>query len=102
KIILISEIIIFNAVGFLIYFLSLEFIIVLISAFSSSGLWIMTAMFSGTKTGAQSTGGMNDSGSRDYPKFNCPNCTTEISIPSDERPLRISCSGCNKVLKIVD
>ncbi len=102
KIILISEIIIFNAVGFLIYFLSLEFIIVLISAVSSSGLWILTAMISGTKDSGVYSGTRTDSLNSDYPSFDCPNCSTAISITSNERPLRITCSGCDKVLKIVD
>ncbi len=102
KIILISEIIIFNAVGFLIYFLSLEFIIVLISAISSSGLWILTAMMSNTKDDEAHSRINADSSNSDYPSFDCPNCSSSISITSNERPLRITCSGCNKVLKIVD
>ena len=102
KIILISEIIIFNAVGFLIYFLSLEFIIVLISAVSSSGLWILTAMMSGTKDSGVYSSTRTDTLNSDYPSFDCPNCSTAISITSNERPLRITCSGCDKVLKIVD
>ncbi|CAI8235363.1 MAG: Uncharacterised protein [Methanobacteriota archaeon] len=102
KIILISEIIIFNAVGFLIYFLSLEFIIVLISAISSSGLWILTAMMSNTKDDDAHSRISADSSNSDYPSFDCPNCSASISITSNERPLRITCSGCNKVLKIVD
>ncbi|MED5271731.1 MAG: hypothetical protein VX613_02455 [Candidatus Thermoplasmatota archaeon] len=102
KIILISEIIIFNAVGFLIYFLSLEFIIVLISAVSSSGLWILTAMMSNTKDDEPHSRISADSSNSGYPSFDCPNCSASISITSNERPLRITCSGCNKVLKIVD
>ena len=34
--------------------------------------------------------------------FNCPNCSTKVNISSNERPLRVACTGCNKVLKIVD
>jgi len=109
KLILISEIIIFTSVGFLLYFLSIEFVIVLISAISSSTVWILTAMMSHSKeedinseTGVLNNSVRNQLESDQYTSFNCPNCTTVLSITSDERPLRISCTGCNKVLKIVD
>ena len=36
-----------------------------------------------------------------YPLVDCPACTTANPITSDERPLRIPCGGCGKVLKIV-
>ncbi len=35
------------------------------------------------------------------PLVDCPACTTANAITSDERPLRIPCGGCGKVLKIV-
>jgi len=35
------------------------------------------------------------------PLVDCPSCTTANAITSDERPLRIPCGGCGKVLKIV-
>ena len=79
-----------------------EFIIVLISAVSSSGLWILTAMMSNTKDDNSHSRISTDSSNSGYPSFDCPNCSASISITSNERPLRITCSGCNKVLKIVD
>ncbi len=36
-----------------------------------------------------------------FPVIGCPSCTTANPITSDERPLRIPCGGCGKVLKIV-
>ncbi len=36
-----------------------------------------------------------------FPLVDCPSCTTANPIISDERPLRIPCGGCGKVLKIV-
>ena len=36
-----------------------------------------------------------------FPMVDCPSCTTANPITSDERPLRIPCGGCGKVLKIV-
>ena len=109
KLILITEIIIVTSVGFLLYFLSIEFVIVLISAISSSTVWTLTAMMSHSKEEYINSGAgvLNNSvniqlESDQYTSFNCPNCTTVLSITSDERPLRISCTGCNKVLKIID
>jgi ribosomal protein S27E len=37
----------------------------------------------------------------EFPLVDCPACTTANPITSDERPLRIPCGGCGKVLKIV-
>ena len=37
----------------------------------------------------------------DVPTVNCPSCETKIPVTSDERPLRIACSGCGKTIKIV-
>ena len=74
----------------------------LISAVSSSGLWILTAMMSNTKDDEPHSRISADSSNSGYPSFDCPNCSASISITSNERPLRITCSGCNKVLKIVD
>ncbi len=109
KLMLISEIIIMGSVGFILYFLSMEFIVVLIAAILSSALWILTAIISGSNDeDYNSDAGVLDNNARrslednEYSTFDCPNCSTEISITSDERPLRISCPGCNKILKIVD
>ncbi|RAH16603.1 MAG: hypothetical protein CMB56_000740 [Methanobacteriota archaeon] len=97
KIILVSEVIILFSVGFLLYFLSLEFIVVFGSSFLSSGLWILTALMTGSKNNLYSN--LDD---ENITSFNCPNCTTELKISSNERPIRIKCEGCKKVLKIVD
>lgn len=100
KIILISEIIILFSMGFLLYFLSLEFIVVFGSSLLSSGLWILTALMMGNKN--KITTNISDSSKEILKSFNCPNCSKELGISSNERPLRIKCDGCNKVLKIVD
>ena len=42
-----------------------------------------------------------DDGLNEFPLIDCPACTTANAITSDERPLRIPCGGCGKVLKIV-
>ena len=107
KIMLISEIIILISLGFILYFLSIEFIVVLVAAASSSTLWVITAIFAGSSNSnylpdndlLTDTEGLS---SEEYTSFNCPNCDSKINITSNERPLRISCTGCGKILKIVD
>ena len=37
-----------------------------------------------------------------YPTIDCPACGTTNSIMTDERPFRMACSGCKRVLKIVE
>ena len=107
KIMLISEIIILISLGFILYYLSIEFIVVLIAAASSSTLWVITAIFAGSGDSdylsdnnlLTDTEGLS---SDKFTSFNCPNCASKINITSNERPLRISCTGCGKILKIVD
>ena len=36
-----------------------------------------------------------------FPVINCPSCGTPNAITSNERPIKIPCGGCGKVLKIV-
>ena len=107
KIMLISEIIILISLGFILYYLSIEFIVVLVAAASSSTLWVITAIFAGSGDSdylsdnklLTDTEGLS---SDKFTSFNCPNCASKINITSNERPLRISCTGCGKILKIVD
>ena len=37
-----------------------------------------------------------------YPIIECPACSTPNPIMTDERPFRLPCNGCGRVLKIVD
>ena len=37
-----------------------------------------------------------------YPSIDCPACDTPNMIMSQERPYRMPCSGCSRVLKIVE
>ncbi len=107
KLMLISEIIILISLGFILYFLSIEFIVVLIAAAASSSLWIITAIFSGSRDDdyLSDSNVLTNADPLDFDNitsFNCPNCSTKVNISSNERPLRVACTGCNKVLKIVD
>ena len=107
KLMLISEIIILISLGFILYFLAIEFIVVLIAAAGSSSLWVITAIFSGSSnddylSDANVLTNTESSNSEHITSFDCPNCSTKINISSNERPLRVACTGCDKVLKIVD
>ena len=60
-------------------------------------IWIITAVASPTKKGLK-----NASKNISYPTIECPACDVLNSITSNERPLRIPCNGCSRILKIVE
>ena len=37
---------------------------------------------------------------RQWPSITCPKCSTPNLVDSDERPFRLSCSGCSRTIKI--
>lgn len=53
-------------------------------------LWWITAVAS-PKTAVQP---------RQWPSISCPKCSTPNLVASDERPYRLSCSGCSRTIKI--
>ena len=63
----------------------------------SVSLWIITAIASPKRKGA-----MVESNQIVYPTIDCPACGTPNSITTDERPFRLPCLGCGRVLKIVE
>ena len=117
KLVLFTEVILLGTLGFVAYFLSIEFLIVLALAVIASAVWVVTAMmaspagddiyddlFDPVPTGGRpgrSRRRSLDTSAPALPTFDCPNCGTSNPITSDERPLRIPCPGCDKVLKIV-
>ena len=60
-------------------------------------LWTITAIASPRKKGAASK-----SNSTTFPVIECPACGTPNSIKTDERPFRLPCEGCGRILKIVE
>ena len=60
-------------------------------------LWVITAIASPKKKGVQSIVSQVE-----YPVIDCPACGTPNSITTDERPFRLPCQGCGRVLKIVE
>ena len=73
--------------------------------FSSTGVvlaWLATAVVSPKLTGAQlerSTETPNIV--TRFPTINCPQCGVANPVTSDERPIRVECTGCERIIKIV-
>ena len=60
-------------------------------------MWIITAVASPKKKTSKSSKSVAN-----YPVIECPACGTPNTISTDERPVRIPCEGCGRVLKIVE
>jgi len=60
-------------------------------------IWIITAVASPKRKGMTS-----ELQSVNYPIIDCPACSTPNPITTDERPFRMPCGGCGRVLKIVE
>lgn len=65
---------------------------------TSITIWIITAVASPTRKGGISVANKVS----DYPVIECPNCGTPNSITTEQRPFRLPCQGCGRVLKIVE
>lgn len=63
----------------------------------SISIWIITAIASPKRKGVAAIANQPI-----YPVIECPACSTPNSIMTDERPFRLPCGGCGRVLKIVD
>ena len=63
----------------------------------SIAIWIITAVASPRRKGLAAA--VNQPS---FPVIECPACSTPNPITTDERPFRLPCSGCGRVLKIVD
>ena len=63
----------------------------------SVALWTITAIASPRKKGIPAK-----SNPIAFPVIECPACGTPNSITTDERPFRLPCEGCGRVLKIVE
>jgi len=60
-------------------------------------IWIITAIASPRRKGS-----ITEQTSVNYPTIECPACNAVNMITTDERPVRIPCIGCGRVLKIVE
>ena len=60
-------------------------------------MWFITAIASPKKKGLAV-----ETQTQIYPTIECPACGTPNSITTEERPFRLPCQGCGRVLKIVE
>jgi hypothetical protein len=86
-------------VAVLVYIFAYPPLFVFGSAGGASILWIMTAFVSPRRL--QSVDANPVAPTVSVPTVDCPSCATPIPVLSDERPLKIACSGCGKTIKIV-
>ena len=84
----------------LIYFFSYPELFVIGSSAVASGLWLLTALVSPKRLQLNAVDEKPEI-TVDVPVVGCPACDTKIPVTSDERPLKIACSGCGKTIKIV-
>ena len=84
----------------LIYFFSYPELFVIGSSAVTSGLWLLTALVSPRRLQLNPVEKKPEI-TVDVPVVGCPACDTKIPVTSDERPLKIACSGCGKTIKIV-
>ena len=83
----------------LIYIFSYPTIFVLGSSGGASLLWIITALVSPKRMQLVEQSEAEEL--VDVPTITCPSCQSAIPVLSDERPLKVACSGCGKTIKIV-
>ena len=86
-------------VAALVYIFAYPPLFVFGSAGGASILWVLTAFVSPKRL--QAVDGNPVVPKVSVPTVNCPSCATPIPVLSDERPLKIACSGCGKTIKIV-
>ena len=89
----------------LIYLFSYPPIFVFAGSGGATLLWIVTGLVSPRRAKKsekpQVDGSPQSTLEVSIPSVNCPSCQTKIPILSDERPLKVACSGCGKTIKIV-
>ncbi len=88
---------------FLMHFFAYPPLFVLSSSSGVVFVWLATALVSPTK--------LNGDGSQpptkapsivtSFPTINCPQCGVANPVTSTERPIRLACTGCERIIKIV-
>tara|TARA_B100001741_G_scaffold64884_2_gene51245 strand:- start:2064 stop:4127 length:2064 start_codon:yes stop_codon:yes gene_type:complete len=80
------------------YYLAYDVFVVGAIAAIAVAVWLLTAFASPYRKDA----GPPPRNKISYPQIDCPACNQTNSITSQERPFRLACSGCGRVLKIVE
>ncbi len=87
-------------VVFLLHFFALEPVYILASSGGIVFIWWGTAIIS-PKTGDVAGTSKPQIVVENFPTIACPQCQTSNPVTSDLRPIRIQCSGCDRIIKIV-
>ena len=88
-------------VVFALHFFALEPLYVLTSSGTIVFIWWATAMISPRTEDAKKTQSSPQVLLTNFPTIACPQCQTSNPVTSDLRPIRIQCSGCDRIIKIV-
>jgi len=88
-------------VVFALHFFALEPLYVLTSSGTIVFIWWATAMISPRTGGAKKPQSSPQVLLTNFPTIACPQCQTSNPVTSDLRPIRIQCSGCDRIIKIV-
>ena len=88
---------------FLMHFFAYPPLFVISTSGGVALIWLATALASPTVA----TGVAKDAPAKapnivtSFPTINCPQCGTPNPVTSNERPIRLECTGCERVIKIV-
>ena len=88
-------------VVFALHFFALEPLYVLTSSGTIVFIWWATAMISPRTGDAKKPQSSPQVLLTNFPTIACPQCQTSNPVTSDLRPIRIQCSGCDRIIKIV-
>lgn len=85
---------------FLLLFFAFEAVYILGSSSGIVLIWWATAVIS-PRTGASEGSNKPQIVVENFPTIACPQCQTSNPVTSDLRPIRIQCTGCDRIIKIV-
>ena len=87
---------------FLMVFFAYPPLFVLFSSVGVSFAWLATALVSPKLTNIRIENPTKvPSIVTSYPTINCPQCNVSNPVTSNERPIRLECTGCQRIIKIV-
>tara|TARA_B110000444_G_scaffold80721_1_gene76270 strand:+ start:123 stop:2162 length:2040 start_codon:yes stop_codon:yes gene_type:complete len=87
---------------FLMLFFAYPPLFVLLSSSGVAFAWLITAIASPKLTGiAYETPTRAPNIVTSFPTINCPQCGVANPVTSNERPIRLECNGCERIIKIV-
>ena len=87
---------------FLMLFFAYPPLFVLLSSGGVAFAWLITAIASPKLTGiAYETRTKAPNIVTSFPTINCPQCGVANPVTSNERPIRLECTGCERIIKIV-